>query len=206
MTALRTNLELMETGTDADRRVLISRAEAQVDRLEALCQGLLDLSRVEASGREDEDHLVDLGAVVREASELYASRVEQAGLAWSVDLPKGPLFVRGSEGQLRQALLNLLDNAIKFTSEGGEVSVALLSEGDRVTLSVEDTGIGVSADDVPHLFDRFRRGQNAAEYPGSGLGLTIVKAIVERHRGGVAVEARARGARFSVSLPDAEEG
>ena len=205
LTALRTNLELMEMGTDADRRVLIGRAEVELDRLEALCQGLLDLSRVEAAGREDEDHLVDLGGLVREAGELYASRVEQAGLSWSADLPEEAIFVRGSEGQLRQALLNLLDNAIKFTPDGGEVSVALRSEGDHVTLSVEDTGIGVAVDDVPRLFDRFHRGQNAADYPGSGLGLTIVRAIVERHRGRVAVEARGRGTALSMSLPRLEE-
>ncbi len=178
------------------------RAQVQVRRLELLTEGLLDLSRIEAGERAARDP-VALVPLVQEVSELYASQAEQAGLAFELALPDGPVTVWGDEAQLRRALGNLLDNGIKFTPEGGAVRVALCREeaGGWALLSVEDSGIGIPTDDVPFLFSRFHRGRNAAAYPGSGLGLAIVKAIVEGLGGQVAVENAAPGTRFTLRLP-----
>jgi signal transduction histidine kinase len=197
LTALRTNLEL------APDDEFVRRAQSQVDRLEALTQGLLDLSAIEAEVREaTEDHApVSLAPLVQEMSELYASRAEQAGLAFDLVLPETEVTVWGDEAQLRRALGNLLDNAIKFTPEGGSIHVGLHREGEWVELWVEDTGIGVPEEDLPHLCGRFHRGRNVAAYPGNGLGLAIVKAIVEGHGGRVIGENAENGARFTVRLP-----
>jgi signal transduction histidine kinase len=103
--------------------------------------------------------------------------------------------------QLTRAAANLLDNAVKFTAEGGTVTLRLRHVGSEASLTVEDTGIGIPRDDLPRLFSRFHRGRNAASYPGSGLGLAIVKAIVEGHGGTIAAESLAQGARFVARLP-----
>jgi signal transduction histidine kinase len=109
--------------------------------------------------------------------------------------------VLGEEAELRAALTNLLDNALKFTPEGGRISLGFRQEDGVAVLWVEDTGIGIPEADLPLLFQRFHRGRNAAAYPGSGLGLAIVKAIAERHGGQVQAERAEPGARFILRLP-----
>ena len=202
LTALRTNLELMNSeDASSNAHTLVERAQAQVDRLELLSNGLLDLSRIEANIEGRQNVPIDLVPVVRETGELFASRAEQAGLSCVLELPDGKVTIEGDESDLRQALSNLLDNAIKFTPDDGEVTVALCREGEEVVMMVEDTGIGIPEDDLPHLFERFHRGRNSATFPGSGLGLTIVKAIVDNHGGQLRVENKTGGARFSLILP-----
>jgi len=111
----------------------------------------------------------------------------------------------GNETQLRQVVNNLLENALKFTPAGGSISLDVERTADEITLTVSDTGIGIPAEDLPHLFERFHRGRNVAEFTGNGLGLAIVKAIIQSHSG--RVEARSdglgKGSRFVVSLPPA---
>jgi signal transduction histidine kinase len=195
LTALHTNLELARE----DEHVV--QAQTQVERLEALTEGLLDLSRLESGTQGQSLAPVPLVPLVQQVSERYASRAEQAGLTFDLSLPDTPVTVQGDEAQLRRALTNLLDNAIKFTPEGGSVLLGLRQEGDFSILWVEDTGIGIRSADLPHLFERFHRGRNAAAYPGSGLGLAIVKAVVERHEGQVRAEATEQGARFTMWIP-----
>jgi len=195
LTALRTNLEL---ALDDE---FVQRAQTQVERLEMLAEGLLNLSRIEAGTLAEAHAPVALIPLVQEVSELYASWAEQAGLTFDLTLPEISVTVQGDEAQLQRALGNLLDNALKFTPAGGTVSVGLCQEGEWAELWVEDTGIGIPKDDLPHLFSRFHRGRNAAAYPGSGLGLAIVKAIVEAHGGRVRGENVEGGARFTMWLP-----
>jgi len=194
LTALRTNLEL------APQDDFVAEAQAQVDRLEALTQGLLDLSRVEARA-EEPDGPVDLSRLVQQTVEAYGSQAEQGELSIEMDLPPEEVSVPGDEAQLGQVLGNLIDNACKFTPAGGTVTVGLSREEERATLWVADTGIGIPDEDLPQLFGRFHRGRNAAGYPGSGLGLAIVKAVVEAHGGEVRAVNLERGACFTVTLP-----
>jgi signal transduction histidine kinase len=166
-----------------------------------MTSGLLDLSRIEAGELPHEPRRVDLPQLLNEMSELYASRAEQAGIAFSLDVEEDAGVTQGDAEQLRHALGNLLDNAIKFTPEGGTVRASMKRVGQQIELWVEDSGIGIPADDLPHLFNRFHRGRNVSGYPGNGLGLAIVKAIVERHSGQVTAENTAQGARFTIRLP-----
>jgi signal transduction histidine kinase len=201
LTALRTNLELARQDVLAGKDEHVVQAQAQVERLEALTAGLLDLSRIESGTQTPRWGLVHLVPLVEEVSELYASRAEQAGLAFELSALGDPVPVLGDEAQLRCVLTNLLDNTLKFTPEGGSICLGLRREGEMAVLWVEDTGIGIPEADLPHLFQRFRRGRNTAAYPGSGLGLAIVKAILDRHDGQVQAEGTERGARFTVRLP-----
>ncbi len=202
LTALRTNLELAAgEEVDSARLTFIERAQEQVERLETLAGDLLDLSRIEAGVNNDQPISLDLIALVRRTSELYASRAEQAGLSFELDVPEVTITIQGNEERVSRALGNLLDNAIKFTPGGGTVSVSLRQQGQWAELWVQDTGIGIPVDDLPQLFSRFHRGHNATAYPGSGLGLAIVAAIVEGHGGQVTAENTTPGARFCLRLP-----
>lgn len=121
-----------------------------------------------------------------------------------MEVVEEPVLVNGDEKQLRQVLGNLLDNAFKFTPEGGLISVHLEQTLREAKLSVADTGIGIPSEDVPHLFERFHRGRNSSGYPGNGLGLAIVKAIVSAHRGQIHVQSGPmRGTVITLSLPSA---
>jgi two-component system sensor histidine kinase MprB len=206
LTALRTNLELARQDTEPGTEEYVSQAQAQAERLEALTGGLLDLSRLESPAQAPKLLPLSLLPLLNELGELYASRAEQAGLVFEWSLPEAPVSVLGEEAQLRAALTNLLDNALKFTPEGGSICLGCRQEGGAAVLWVEDTGAGLAEADLPHLFERFYRGRNAAASPGSGLGLAIVKAVVERHGGQVRAERTEQGARFTIIIPCIQSG
>ena len=202
LTALQTNLELLgQEATRQRRATLTARAQSQVSRLETLTSGLLDLSSIEAGATNGAHESVDVVALLREVAELYASQAEQAGIGFTLAVPPQPVALRGEAGQLRQAVSNLLDNAIKFTPAGGTVQVALQQEAAWVTCVVTDDGSGIPEPDLPHLFGRFYRGRNATAQPGNGLGLAIVRAIAAAHGGIVGAENAHPGARFTLRLP-----
>jgi signal transduction histidine kinase len=104
---------------------------------------------------------------------------------------------------IQRLLSNLMDNAIKYTSAGGQVEVSLsLSEGQSATLTVKDTGIGISAEDLPHIFERFYRGDQSRSESGTGLGLSLARAIARAHGGDITVKSRLHeGSIFAVTLP-----
>ena len=191
LTALRTNLELVD-----DPQIL--SALEQVNRMDALTRSLLDLSHLEAAESDTNFEDIDLAGLLRNLAEAYASRAEQAEISFKLDTGPDPVTIQGDEVLLIIMIQNLLDNAIKFTPAGGQVSVNLSQRHDAVHLSVADTGIGIPGDDLPRLFSRFHRGSNAAAYPGSGLGLAIVKTIADQHLASIVVESDQRGTQILV--------
>lgn len=133
-------------------------------------------------------------------AENFASRAEQAGLEFSLNIPPRPLTVQANESQLRQALGNLIDNAIKFTVPAGDVSVTLRSMDTEAIVIEADTGVGIPDEDISHLFEGFHRGRNASSYTRNGFGLAIVQAIVIAHRGEVVADNTEQGARFTLTF------
>jgi signal transduction histidine kinase len=201
ITVLQTDLELARTAPDEHERArLMERLAGQVERLHVLVRSLLDLSRLEGKAGLKQHERVDLTSLAQSVSEVYASRAEQAGLFFELKLPDEPITVTGDPAQLRSALENLLDNALKFTPSDGTVRLVLARQAQQVFLIVEDTGIGIPEDDLPLLFRRFHRGRNAAAYPGNGLGLAIVEQIARLHGGSVKAENLAPGVRFTLLL------
>ncbi|MDP6453558.1 MAG: HAMP domain-containing sensor histidine kinase [SAR202 cluster bacterium] len=201
LTALRTDLDTLRQDPDnPNRDALIVRATAQLDRLQELSDNLLSLSRLEAGVGSDERSEVDLNALLADLGETFASRAEQAGLEFSLKIESRISTIQANESQLRQAVGNLIDNAIKFTLPGGEVSVTLQSTDAEAIVTVDDTGVGIPDQDIPHLFERFHRGRNASSHTGNGLGLAIVQAIADAHNATVTVENTERGARFRLFL------
>jgi signal transduction histidine kinase len=212
LTALQTNIELARdetlasgasAGENASARTrYLSRAHEQGQRLEALVKSLLDLSRIEAAESRSSLAPLDYAQLVRETGELFASRAEQTEREFKMRVIHEPVMVRGHREQLKQVLVNLLDNALKFTPRDGSISVSLERSAAEIRLNVKDTGIGIPPEDLPHLFERFHRGRNVSEYPGNGLGLAIVRAIVNAHGGSVAVQSESQqGTSVSFSLP-----
>jgi signal transduction histidine kinase len=197
LTALRTNLELIE-----HEDILV--ALEQVDRMDALTQSLLDLSKLEALSTEMESETIGFAQLLEDLAEAYASRAEQAELDFNLEIGRTPIRIKGDADQLRFMIQNLLDNAIKFTPTGGRVDVKLTQSEEEVKLCISDTGIGIPEKDVPQLFSRFHRGRNASAYRGSGLGLAIVKTIADQHGASIEVERKATGTIFKVRFPHCE--
>ncbi len=204
LTALQANIELAQEEKNASERTrYLSHAQEQGQRLEALVQSLLDLSRIEAAKSHSEFAPVDVIQLVRDVGEPFASRAEQADRSFAMNVAANDLQVLGNEMQLKQVVMNLLENALKFTPVQGTVSLQLERVENELVLRVSDSGIGIPSEDMAHLFERFHRGRNVAEYPGNGLGLAIVKAIVESHDGHVEAESAGmgKGSSFVVKLP-----
>ncbi len=172
-------------------------------RLLKLVNSLLDFARIEAGRVQASYEETDLAALTADLAGAFRPAVERAGLRFELDCPPlaEPLFV--DRDMWEKIVLNLLSNAVKFTFEGA-IAVGLRAVGDRVELTVRDTGTGIAAADLPHIFERFYRSEGARSrtHEGSGIGLALVHELVHLHGGEVRVEsAVGRGTTFVVSIP-----
>jgi two-component system phosphate regulon sensor histidine kinase PhoR len=145
---------------------------------------------------------VDLPDLVAGVLGRLRAQAERAGLLLETRIDPGLPHVPADRGRLEQVLVNLVHNAIKFTAPGGGVSVTARADGQHLTVSVSDTGVGISADDLPRVFERFYKADRARAGGGTGLGLAIARHIVEAHGGRIWAESvEGRGSTFSFSLP-----
>jgi heavy metal sensor kinase len=174
------------------------------ERTSQVVDSLMLLARAD-SGRENlEGARIDAGAVVKGAAEQGEKLARTHGLKFNSTLPGSPVFIQADADALRRALLILLDNAVKYTPEGGSVRIALETTGGFAVVSVSDTGIGIAKEDVTHVFDRFWRADKARsrEQGGAGLGLSIAKWIVDIHGGSIDVESEpGKGSIFHLRVP-----
>ncbi len=184
----------------------IVKIEVETGHLVQMVNELLDLARIEqgeAALRVDD---VDLGGVVESTLARLRLYGERQGISLRADVPESAAdrAARGDEERLRQVLVNLVHNAVKFSDEGGEVVVRVRPEGDEVRVEVEDWGIGIPRADLNRIFERFYKVDRARHRGsgGTGLGLAIARHIVERHGGRIWAESRdGKGSRFVVALP-----
>jgi signal transduction histidine kinase len=201
------SIELLRDGLgdmqpDAQRE-LIANLERGVLRLMRLIDNLLESVRIEAGQLSIRQQPVDLSDVVADAHDLIAPLLLQRQLRLEVDAPGIAVLVRGDAQRLAQVFVNLLSNAAKFSPEGSTIHVGAQSLGSEVEIWVEDEGQGVPAGSSGAIFERFQRGADTEpDAPGLGLGLWIVKSIVERHGGSIRVErTAAQRTRFTLVLP-----
>ncbi|HEX8338533.1 MAG TPA: ATP-binding protein [Pyrinomonadaceae bacterium] len=194
------------------------RGEVQAQALETiernakiqsrLIDDLLDLSRIISGKLLLETREVDLDTVVLNSIEVVRPAANAKGIQLTYECEPGGKTISGDSARLQQVAWNLLSNAVKFTPEGGRVGVRLAGEGARVRLSVNDTGRGIPAEFLPHVFDRFRQADSATtrSYGGLGLGLAIVRHLAELHGGEVRAESagEGQGSTFSVAFPLAQ--
>lgn len=181
-------------------RTVLAQISDEIDILTAVLSDLRALSLADAGHRGDTTKPVDASGVFNDAAEIVQALGEAAEVAVHVAIAPG-LTVWGDEVRLQQIVLNLGDNAVKYTPREGTIRIAASAHGDQLQLVVADTGSGIAPDDLPHIFDRFYRGRGAV-VSGSGLGLAIVKRIVDAHGGRIdAANNPHGGATFTVSLP-----
>ncbi|WP_448593477.1 ATP-binding protein [Thermoflexus hugenholtzii] len=176
---------------------------AQVERLDRLLSQLRELA--ELKEREIERLPVDVVSLLQELMETIRAHPECTRRRVRLMLPQAPWPLpplRGDRDLLFQAFFNLLDNAIKFTRPGDWIEIRAFEDQRSVVIEVADTGCGIDPKDLPHIFEELYRGSNARGREGSGLGLALVKAVVERHDGAVSVRSRTgQGTVFTIRLP-----
>jgi signal transduction histidine kinase len=209
LTRLRAGAELAlrEGGDDGDparAREALAEAIEESDRVLGMLTTLMDISEAEAGAMRLHRSVEDLAGIAREAIELYDLVSSERGVHIVTRLTPGVL-VSVDPARIRQVCANLLDNALKYTAPGGHVDVTVTSDASDGTvgvLSVGDTGMGIAPEDLPRVWDRLYRGDRSRTERGLGLGLSLVKAVVEAHGGEVRLQSEVGvGSTFEVRLP-----
>src|SRR5215510_868921 len=212
---LKTPLTVLKAGVEralttskmpAESLAALEEAMDEINRMTELVDALLTLARADEGLVRLHQEPVDLRALILETEETGELLAEPAGIRVSADAPVDPVIVAVDGSRIRQLVMNLLTNAVKYTPAGGRVRLWLERDDGRVRFGVSDSGIGIAPGDLPHIFDRFWRADSArtrtGERPGVGLGLAICKWIAEAHGGTIEVQSRpGRGTTFSVTLP-----
>ena len=203
ITRIRGQAEIALTSGSAidEYEAMAASAIEESDRLLEMINTMLFISRTEAGLSQPELKPMDIAAVVRDACGLFQSMAEDKRISLACRTPES-LPMRGDIRLIQRMIGNLLDNAIKYSPEGGTVDVSIRSTPDRsVSITVTDTGAGISAKDLPHIFERFYRGDPSRSLPGVGLGLSFARAVARAHGGDITVESSPAGSAFSVTFP-----
>jgi signal transduction histidine kinase len=204
MTRLRGTAEmaLQSAQTPAEFREALADCLEEADRVTTLLDALMDLAEAETGAMRLRRDSIALGEVVREAAELYAELAEEKGLSLKIDAEGRAPAITGDRARLRQVFANLIDNAVKYTPAPGRVTVTVRPSADGAEVVVSDTGPGISVADRSRIWERLYRGDQSRSMRGLGIGLSLVRAIVEAHGGSVTVEsATGGGSTFIVRLP-----
>ncbi len=211
--AIGSVVEALQAGAAEDpklRHQFLGSLERLVDRQTSLIQDLLDISRLDSGSETGWQESVNISQVIGDAIEQIRPQADKKELAISSQITlestgSQDQVVAGNGSQLQRALVNILTNAVKYTNPGGSINISVKSAGsERIEMRIQDTGSGIDAADLPHIFDRFYRADKARtrETGGTGLGLAIVREIIARHHGTVEVESTVgRGSTFVIVLP-----
>lgn len=190
----------------AERLTYLKRIRENLDRVLQLVTDFLTVSKLETIGLEMTKNLVQMNAIAEDvvSQQMVTAREKNLNLAFDLDKNLKPIL--GDNNQLQRALWNLVSNAIKFTPGGGRIRIRSRMVGKNVAIEVADNGPGIPREEIPRLFSEFKRLKGSANSEGTGLGLFIVKSIVEAHNGTVAVESEEGvGATFTILLPASKE-
>jgi two-component system, OmpR family, sensor kinase len=208
LTILRGELEHVIQLRNAGSEVVESVGSAleEIERLAKIVESLLAISHLDTGGAGIEFSRFDLREMVKTTAEQMRLLADEKQITLGTD-SSGPVYAFGDESRVKQVLVNLLDNAIKYSRQGGHVVISVSAEENTSVLTVRDNGIGIPADSIPHVFERFYRAEKARPRgtAGAGLGLSIVQAISRAHGGAVSItSAEGRGTTVEVRLPAGE--
>lgn len=192
----------LTTGRSLDEyQTMAASTVEECDSLLGMINTMLEISEFEAGVATLSITKVDISRLIEEACDLFHPLAEDKGLAIKVKVPP-QLLLSADRSKLQRALTNLLDNAIKYTPRGGTITVFVEEREKGVIISIHDTGRGIAADDIPHIFDRFYRVDKSRSESGVGLGLSLVLAIVQAHGGNIEVNSSpGAGSTFTIVLP-----
>jgi heavy metal sensor kinase len=206
LTALRGEVEMAirQPGSAEEVGRRFASQLEEIDKLKRLIDQVLTLARAEAGEIRLTRESIDLGQLAGSLVDQLEPVAQAKGVALHSEPALAPVVVDGDPNWLERLILNLVDNAIKFTPEGGAIAVSVSREADTARLTVRDTGIGITPERMPHIFERFFRADPARSsgVEGVGLGLSLAKWIVDRHHGRIAVDSQpGKGSTFSIFLP-----
>jgi signal transduction histidine kinase len=188
---------------ESERRRQTEIIQRSAHRMQSLIEDLLDVAKIEAGAFVVRPSLEELAPIVEEARALFADQAERRGVELCFERARNGARARVDRDRLLQALANLLDNALRYTPEGGSVVLGVDEDRDWVRLTVADTGSGIEPAVLEHLFERFAPGK-ISRGSGAGLGLAIVKGVAEAHAGEVSVRTEVgKGTAFEIRLPRA---
>ena len=205
LASLKALTETLRDGALEDPKAahrFLGRIETEVDALTQMAQELLELTRIESGQVPLEFKAIPAASLLLSAADRMRAQAERAGLVIRLGAPQDTTNVRADPSRLEQVLVNLIHNALKFTHPGGEVVLSVQTEKEAVRFAVRDTGVGIPADDLERIFERFYKADRARSGGGTGLGLSIARHIVEAHGGRIWAESEeGRGSTFYFTIP-----
>jgi len=206
LTAIKGSMEGLMDGVLPATDETYQQIHLEADRLSRLVDGLQELSRVEARAYQLDTRPMDFSSIVQTVAKRLSTQIESKRISLALNLPADLPNVLADEDRTVQVLTNLVSNAIQYTDESGKVTVTTSQVGNELQVSVRDTGVGIPAEHLPHIFDRFYRVDKSRSRQaggGSGIGLTIAKHFVEAQGGRIWVESKgeSKGSTFIFTLP-----
>jgi len=194
-------LELGKSGVDGDEQKMAAGIVEECDNLLQMIDTMLMISKEESGILDKEKERVDISCIIREAFELFSPVAEERGIQFKMNVPDD-VVLRGDLKGLQRMIINLMENALKYTPSGGSVMVSSCIENDRVHIALCDSGIGIAAEDLPHIFKRLYRCEQSRSQEGFGLGLSLALAVARAHGGDIHVISElGKGSTFTVMLP-----
>lgn len=185
-----------------DSREMAAVIIEECDLLGGIINTMLEIAETDSGVAHLATERVDMGELLRKAHDLFLPVAEDKGISFELDIPGPGFFVTGDTIRLQRCMSNLLDNALKFTPEGGRVVISARDLSGRMEVAVADTGSGIEEEDLPHIFEKFFRSDKSRATPGNGLGLSLVQSVIKAHGGDISVSsARGQGTTFTVTLP-----
>ena len=196
-----TEIALSTSNSMDEYKAMAANTIEECDRLLEMVNTMLDISEIEAGASRLEMEKTDMARLVRDVCELFQPTAEEKGIHIISEISEGS-FAYGDIQKIRRMVVNLLDNAIKYISSEGTVTVSVNVDAGKVVISVNDTGIGMSREDLPHIFKRFYRCDQSRSQAGIGLGLSLSMAIARAHDGNItATSSPGKGSKFTITLP-----
>ncbi|HCX62864.1 MAG TPA: two-component sensor histidine kinase [Clostridiales bacterium] len=200
LNVLQNNLEAMIDGIFPVSGERLTHLNDEVIRFGKLLNNLDKLKEFENESMKLNFHKVDLLSLLKNMHKDFSSEAKEKNIAFNFSYENEKYYINGDEDKLKQVFINLIDNAIKFTNKGGEIDINLSKNDDKITVEIKDTGIGISNEDMPYVFERLYRGDKSRhETEGSGIGLTIVKSILDPHLATIDIKSK-EGEGTSVQL------
>jgi two-component system, OmpR family, phosphate regulon sensor histidine kinase PhoR len=205
LASIKAVVETLQDGALEDKAVaadFLEKVNAEVDSMTQMINELIELSRIETGKSSFDFQLADLNEFIRQTVERFQPQAERKQISLTSSLQPGLPLVKIDKERIQQALNNILHNAIKFTPADGRIEVKTFLKENTAVVEITDTGIGISAEDLPRIFERFFKADKSRSSQGSGLGLAIAKHIVQAHNGQIWVRSReSQGSTFGFSLP-----
>lgn len=205
LSALSAAAHLLKSNRVADdqKKKMIGILEAEIEALTEMSSSFLDLARLESGRKQYHVNEFDLRDLLIECHDIIITDAQKNQIQFSIDLPQVLPRIIGDRKQLKQALVNLLNNAIKFNQQDGQIILKAQVKKSQIIISISDTGIGIPEDEHPHIFEKFYRVKShRGQVPGTGLGLSVVKQIIIGHGGEISFTSKVdQGSTFTVKLP-----